>query len=279
MAPRVADDILPFVSTLAKGLDIPIVLATVVDPESMEESAREEAEEALLRAAKRLTDAGLNAEVAASIGHPAEQILKTADEQGADLIAMSTHGRSPLVRGILGSVTDKVVHASRVPILTVTPERAKAYAETDGVALSKITVPLDGSDLAESALPYVKTLAKALSLEVVLARVITGGFYSPSAHYASVSDKHMAADIEQPTIDYLKGVAEPLRAEGLEVQWKLLRGHAAHAIVELTRQTPQDLVVLTSHGRSGIARWALGSVAEELVRSSGDPVLIIPAAE
>lgn len=67
---------------------------------------------------------------------------------------MSTHGRNVIGRGILGSVTDKVAHSADVPVLTITPEKTRAYHGKEGIILSRVILPLDGSELAEQALPY-----------------------------------------------------------------------------------------------------------------------------
>ena len=227
---------------------------------------------------ERLKREGIDARSAVRFGEAAEEIVGTAEREGCDLIAMSTHGRSALGRGVLGSVMDKVIHSSGVPTLTITPERAATYWE-HGVRLSKIMVPLDGSTLAEQALPYAKELARRLSAEVVLVRAIkmSGlyyGAYMEGFRYMPEIEK----GIEDDGREYLEDVAKELREEGLTVTWKLVRGSAAGAVTQLARETPQDLVVMTTHGRSGLTRWVVGSVAEALVRSSGDPVLVIPPA-
>lgn len=179
----------------------------------------------------------------------------------------------------MGSVTDRVIHSSRLPTLTITPERAQSYWR-QGVTISRIMVPLDGSALAETALPYVEQLARELSLEVVLVRVVKiGGIYSAYIEgypYSGAAD--VEAEVEREATEYLKAVAGRLRAKGLEVRWKVHRGSPAAIIVDLARETPQDIIVLASHGRSGLSRWLIGSIAESVIRASGDPVLVIPPA-
>jgi nucleotide-binding universal stress UspA family protein len=307
-----AEGILPFVTAIVKGTEATVTLLTVIDTDSVEvarpraeaqssmapgslfvtstrpqpivdtyrtqsEEAVEEEEKTALRAlARGLADQGVEARVEASSGPVAEEILRVAQKEGSDLIAMSTHGRGALGRAILGSVTDKVIHSSKVPTLTITPERAKAYWG-DGVVLSKILVPLDGSGLAETALPYVEGLARALSLDVILARVVKlGGLYAPYSGLPYVDPGPVESEIEEEAAEYLKEVASMLEANGLSASYKLLRGATAKAITELAKETPQDIIALTTHGRSGLTRWVLGSVAEALVRASGDPVLVIP---
>ncbi len=292
---KLAEGILPYASLLAKGLDIPLQLLAVIDHDTLKETlesfpaderpspsqvcqaAEAAAQKRLQEVAAGLADDGVQASSVVADGKPAEQIVRVADQEGCDLIAMSTHARSALVRGILGSVTDKVIHSSHLPTLTITPERAERYSQ-HGMTMSSIMVPLDGSPLAETALPYAEGLARKLSLEVVLVR---------AAHLASVRTPFSAgllalesidvdAIVEAQVVDYLKNIAGMLRAKGLNVRWTLLRGAPAWAIDELAQETPQDMIALATHGRSGLNRWMLGSVSEAVIRYSGDPVLVIP---
>ena len=316
---EVAEGILPFASALARGLDIPLALLTVVDPDNvevpdvrttnaltmdvsvatgmpgprvvpatsssetvgasraqLEETARDEAETALRKVANRLTDEGVTVEAVTAFGSAADEIVRAAEREGCDLIAMSTHGRGMLGRGVLGSVTDKVIHSSSLPTLTITPERAKAYWGPD-VTLAKIMVPLDGSELAEAALPYAEDLAKALSLEVVIVRAVNvGGFYAPYTYYPTIGPEKMETEVQELAIQYIRNAAEELRTKGVDTDWKLVKGPYAEAIVELAQKTPQDIIVMATHGRSGVTRWILGSITEGVVRASGDPVLVIP---
>jgi nucleotide-binding universal stress UspA family protein len=237
----------------------------------------EEAKTRLDAVVRELSTKGVAAESVVAFGHPAETIATIAEEKGCDMVAMSTHGRDPLARGVLGSVTDKITHLAHLPTLTITPERAKQYWE-EGVTIDRIMVPLDGSPLAESILPYVEHLAQKLSLEIMLVRVLklSMGSYASVGGYLYTGYPELEAEIETDTIDYLKVMAERLEAKGLRVQWKLLKGAPAVAITDLARETPHDIIALASHGRSGMRRWVLGSVADSLIRASGDPVLVIP---
>ena len=72
------------------------------------------------------------------------------------------------------------------------------------------------------------------------------------------------------------GVVERLKGQGVRARFKVLRGSAPHALLDFAQETPNDLIVMTTHGRSGVTRWLMGSVGEAMVRASGDPVLIIP---
>ena len=133
----------------------------------------------------------------------------------------------------------------------------------------KIVVPLDGSKLAELALPYAKELAARTGSQVTLLRVLTS---SEAEDY----DKNQV---------YLKGVAKEVKLdtkkllekpEGeIKVETAVLTGNPAEAIVDYAATKKISLIVMASHGRSGIGRWTLGSVAEKVVRGGSSPVLLV----
>lgn len=332
---ELAEGILPYVSRLAKGLDIPMLLVSVIDPDAVEipermqrdqgavrlefvagigeavvgtvpsvsesvpepegqvtthphesgkpvvtqyfDAIEKNASRALENVAKELREEGLTVETTVAFGNPAEEIAEVADKNGCDLIAMSTHGRNAIGRGILGSVTDKVIHSAHLPTMTITPEKAEGYSGK-GLELSKILVPLDGSPLAESVIPFIEDMALKLNLRVILVRVIKlGGMYTAYADgYPYSGSANIEAEIEADAVEYLKTAAERLEGKGINTEWKILKGAPAVCIADLAKEMPQDIIALATHGRSGLTRWVIGSVAEALVRASGDPVLIIP---
>lgn len=295
----VASGILPYVSQFAKRANVPLVLLTAVDANAIdypvsamsavppsaggpmviyrsqfEESSRVHAQDSLHRVAARLKGDGIETKSIATIGDPAEEILRASEEEGCGLIAMSTHGRNPIGRSILGSVTDKVIHASNIPVLTVTPERAKKYQE-EGAPLTTIVVPLDGSELAQRALPYVEQLARILSMEVLLARVVRTEYPTYTHTDLGFRVPEFKEEVNREAIEYLEQVAQHLRDKGLTVRSQLLTGSAARTLLNLAHETSQNLIAMTTHGRTGLSRWMMGSVASTLVRRSGAPVLVI----
>ncbi|MDA1128886.1 MAG: universal stress protein [Chloroflexi bacterium] len=185
----------------------------------------------------------------------AEYIVSESEKQPDTLIVMSTHGRSGVGRLVMGSVTDKVLHATDKPLLIIRAEGNDAIL--DGT-MGHIIVPLDGSDLAEHILPHAVGLAKALDAKMCLVR-------------ATSDDKTDAHER-----DHLERLAERIRAEGVaEVEGVVLHGDPATAIVDLTHEYPDALVAMTTHGRSGMGRWLMGSVADRVVRYAAGPVLVL----
>ena len=228
---------------------------------------------------QRLESEGVAVETSVAFGDPAEEIVRFAKAAGCDLIALSTHGRSGIARGVLGSVTDKIVHASDVPTLTIAP---RDEAVTRPGKISRLVVPLDGSELAELALPYAERLARSLDLEVILVRAVKSPvLYAPyTAGYPYYADSAILDEQAESEVDgYLGDVAERLTANGLRVKTNRPWGPAALRITETAQNSPGSLVVMATHGRSGLTRWVLGSVTEAVVRTSGDPVMIVPSED
>jgi nucleotide-binding universal stress UspA family protein len=264
-----ADRILPYASWVANRLQIPIFLLSIVDLRvAASARGRGDVEQQLQQAVDRLHREGVQATMAITAGRPAEEILGVAESQGCDLIVLSTFTRQSSGRGTLGLVTDKVFHASQIPLLLIPPLVAAEPPILPPQTLTTLIVPLDGSAHAEAALPFAEDLAHRLSGEIILARAV------PFAG-AIVDDKAPPTG-EVEARAYLGNLTQRLQAEGLAVQSRAFDGPPVEYILELASQTPHSLVVLTTHGRSALARWFVGSVAEGIVRATSIPALVIP---
>jgi nucleotide-binding universal stress UspA family protein len=194
---------------------------------------------------------------------------------------MATHGRSGLNRFLLGSIAEKVLRATANPLLLV--KAVEPIATDDEAPLTSIVVPLDGSDLAERVLPMVEELAKKLDLEVVLMRAFAipyGAYSTGDGFYDPVNLEAFLARLRKETFDYLERKTAHLKRNGLaKVSFVAKEGLSADEIIKFARETPANLVAMSTHGRSGVKRWVLGSVTETVVRHSGDPVLVLRAAD
>ena len=231
----------------------------------------------------RIDDSRVNWSVAAAYGDPAEHILRTIATQDIDLVAMTTHGRGALGRAIFGSVADRIVRTSPIPVLLVRPVTPSPAPGM--VAVNRLLVPLDGSELAEAALPVATALAQQLGIPVQLIRAtnatltlatLTGSSPFPVAPPADIYDQ-WATDLERSATTYLDGVAKRLRDEGIAASIAVCDGSPYTEITNAVQAG--DLLVMTSHGRGGVMRWLLGSVAEKLVREAPAPILLVPAAD
>jgi nucleotide-binding universal stress UspA family protein len=146
----------------------------------------------------------------------------------------------------------------------------------------KILVPLDGSELAECVIPHLETLAKGCEINtIVFVRVVDPSVppstYPTSAEFGLLKEDRdkLVAHRKQVAEKYLKQLVEKLDYGWAELEWEVLVGRAAESIADYTQQNAVDIVLIASHGRSGISRWMLGSVADRILRSICVPVMMV----
>jgi nucleotide-binding universal stress UspA family protein len=292
---ELAEVVFSYASDLAASLGLDLVLLHVVSPDErdlvpLHRAYLERAAEVLTRQSEELQrkagiqprGEGVAARGELAVGHPAEEILACAGAHDIDLILMATHGRSGIKRWALGSVADKILRVSKIPVCLV---RAQLHEEIAHGKWPKTTmlVPLDGSELAELVVPHVEALAKQWGpelVDVVLLRVcepiVVSSDYPPTA--GLTWEKHEAHEMARPKVEceqYLAGIQKRLEGVGLGVRSVVVRGKPADEITEYCCKNPVDLVVMCTHGRSGITRWAYGSVADRVLVGSCSPIFLI----
>jgi nucleotide-binding universal stress UspA family protein len=287
---KTAEKVLPYARFLAEGLKLPVEILAVVDIVEMathisadraryldtmiEDSVRNS--EHYLRGIACTFPSGTKCTL--EKGKAEQMIVETAAADKGTLVTMATHGRSGMNRWLLGSVTEKVLRGGTNPMLLV---RATEEGKTDGGAtLKSIVVPLDGSELAEGVLPTIAELAKTLKLAVVLFRAynIPYSAYAGGEGYYAVNYEELLTAMKEETVDYLEKKTEAVKKLGIaNVSYVAKEGFAADEIISLSRKSPDNLIAMCTHGRSGVKRWMLGSVTETVVRHSADPVLVLRA--
>ncbi|MDS0221375.1 universal stress protein [Haloarcula sp. S1AR25-5A] len=195
-----------------------------------------------------------------------DEILDYADETGVNLVVMGTHGRTGVRRYLLGSVTEKVVRLSDVPVLSV-----KADAESGAVAFEDILLPTDGSSGAEAAIEPTAALASETDATVhVLSAVDTRSLG------IDVGSTVIIDELESVAEDAVATASERLHEEGVgAVKTAVAHGIPYQVILKAIDDNDVDLVVIGTHGRTGIDRYLLGSVTEKLVRTAPVPVLTV----
>ncbi|MBI4336870.1 MAG: universal stress protein [Chloroflexi bacterium] len=286
----VAEQVLPYVEPLARDLKAPVTLLHVLEPLPEEVRAAylrlslpleelinvTKAQEYLALHARRLREAGLAVEIQTITGHPAEAIVEHAQQRGFGLIAMTTHGRSGVRRWTLGSVAEHVVRASHTPVFLVRATE-KLHRVT---AMQRLVVPLDGSPLAEGILPAAQELATRLSLPVLLVRVVTfpvtiAAWPEGQSYIGELMDQ-----MQREAESYVEALTQRLQKSGLQVASHVVQGEPAGEIARVARGKPGSLVAISTHARSGLQRWILGSVTDKLIRNYGGPLVVFhPPAE
>ncbi len=200
----------------------------------------------------------------------AEGICATARELGADAIVMSTHGKSGPGRWLYGTIADQVLRQATVPVILVS---ALCDHQWTGQAPFRILVPLDGSTFAEEVIAPVSDLARTLDAELHLIGAVSN---HGETHAEGLSSLQSGTDAEIRAMhDYLDRVAARLRADGRTVHVDVEAGIAPTIIDEATRRRHIDLVAMATHGRSGVARLALGSVASQTLQRTTVPMFLV----
>jgi nucleotide-binding universal stress UspA family protein len=213
-----------------------------------------------------------------------ESLRAYSQSTEVDLVVMTTHGRGPLRRLWLGSVADQLVRQLPMPLLLVRPQEADADLRQEPV-LQHVLLPLDGSALAEQMIEPAVALGSLMGADYTLLRVITPptplGFSAEGASLGEMTQSVMD-QIDQlheasrkQAADYLDRVAERLRQQSLTVRTKVaIEEQPAVAIIHEAVAPAVDLVALETHGRRGLSRMFLGSVADKVVRGATVPVLV-----
>jgi nucleotide-binding universal stress UspA family protein len=216
-------------------------------------------------------------------GDVAPAIIREAAGR-ADLVVMTTHGRGPLGRFWLGSVADELVRELQTPLLLVRPNQQPAVLTAEP-ELKHILIPLDGSHLAEFIIKPALELGSLTGADYTLARMIRpvlpyetpGEVTAMSAAVKSVLDRveEVQAALTKEAEEYLSRVAARLRAEGNRVETRVdLDQQPAHAIIHDAEEKGISLIALETHGRKGLSRLFLGSVADKVIRGAKTPVLV-----
>jgi nucleotide-binding universal stress UspA family protein len=213
------------------------------------------------------------------VGDAGPTVADYARECGADLIVMATHGRSGFDRWSLGSVADKLVQLSRVPVIAVRPATTRLISLEALPSLDRILVTLDGSEMAEQVLPLAKALARGFDAELLLFRVAV---IPPSVYHGpdvALVWTDLWEGIVREAGHYLEQVASTLRSEGFQVRAMTARDNVAESILVAADEQDVSLIAMTTHGRTGLARVVFGSVADRVLRAGNRPVLLVRPPE
>jgi len=279
---------------LLRGSGTEVILTRVVEPVplvphhyiGLVPKLLSEAAEYLAQVADRLRKSGLQVRTVVGEGLAWEQIFEAAGREKATLVALTSHGRTGLSRWMLGSVAEKVIRGSPVPVLVLrsfetAPDGGASPTSEKELAFHKLLVPIDGGAGSLAALEPAAIVAKACGSSIVLVHVESRLEYPPGTYSAKLVDapaKPPAGSIPEDAGKRLNHAGEILAARGLDVTTLRVGGDAASRIVDLPKELEADLIVMATHGRTGLSRFILGSVTEKVLRHSRLPMLIVPPA-
>lgn len=209
-------------------------------------------------------------------GYVTEALERQAIKIGAQLVVMTTHGRTGVSRAWIGSVADSLVRNSRFPLLVIRPlEDGKNFPEA---RFEHFLVPLDGSATGEKILKPAVLLGKAMGARFTLLHVVAP-YVSVGARVSPLPAGHLQERLEKAEA-YLTGVAERLREEGIETE-HIIESHfaPARAILHTAETKGVDLIAIATHGYTGVRRALLGSVTDKVLRAAKWPLLLEHPAE
>lgn len=196
-------------------------------------------------------------------------ILTYAVEHDANLVVLGTHGRRGVRRLVLGSVAEEVVRRAPCPVVTV----GRGAVEPASMADGHMLVPVDFSEFQSRLLTHAREIALAYGMDVTLLHVVeVTGMPEPYGVEASLPDPGELAD---RTREALSEEVNSLRERGVEVSLEVRGGHAAEQTLEVAEEIDAAFITIATHGRTGMERVLMGSVAEKVIRQATCPVCTV----
>jgi len=289
-----AEAALPIALALVRRDEARLVLATAIEPppsvrggqgalvfdQRLDTEQRAAMRQYLRQVTVRLLgeDGSLPIEARFLEGPAAATIVQAANESGAELVVLTSHGRGGASRLWLGSITDALVRQLRVPILVLRADDGTAVAPARG--FRRVLVPLDGAPQSEQGIHAATALAGRDGVHYTLVRVVE--LLHPLLQTVA-SEQDVERDVATQRSEaerYLADVGARLGAQGLDVRGEVrVSRHAASAIVGVAEEIGADLLSVATHGRGRVGRLLLGSVADKLLRTAHIPVLVSHVGE
>ena len=267
---------LPYSSALALAAGARLRLVHVMPHPPVPVQARKELDVAVRmeQLAKDLRAQGVQATARTIADHPpAIAVLDAAADPPADLIVMSTHGHSGIGRWIYGSVADQILSEAEMPVLLI-PAASHHTWPTDRPP--KILVPLDGSTHAETALGPARALTQALGADLLLLRVEEEGLEAAWQILPMSATLRQTAPLDLTEArQYVERIADTLGPAAKTVDTLVDTGDPTAIIPAIARQEAIDMIIMATHGRTGLARLTMGSVATTTLQRAHIPVLMI----
>jgi nucleotide-binding universal stress UspA family protein len=281
---ELAETVIPYVRDIAGQLDAEVYLLNACPAEHqvylhMNQTYIKSTADKLRQGIIELWNPGQEPKVQGEvvIGDAEKVILDYVKQKDINLVAMTTHGTSGIRPWSMGNIADKVIREVGVPTLLIRvkdghgPERKRL--------IQRILLPLDSSDASRVAVPYAVYLAKRLEAVITLfsmAQTIYAQNLDGMGAGLGVNWDSIDTSTEKYTDTYLRGIEEEMKEAGVTVNRTSYLGlDAAYEILEMEKRTQADLVIMATRGRSPVARWAFGSVAEKVLREGTRPLLLV----
>jgi len=278
---KFAEQTFPFVVELASVFNSEVIYAGICAIEEKDQSQTcnlyQSTQANLLR-----SKIGPNASVKSVVleGKASEEILKYAKANSVNLLVMTSHGQSGIKPWSVGSTVDKVIHTVEAPLLLIRAVEKASESSRTGL-FNRIVLPLDGSDAGGVAIPYVAELYKKFKSEIILFQVVATGKHVHTVgglNYVNFRDLDLDASKVRAK-EYLSNISKKLEEANVPSKIEVKLGEADREIVKFAKDSKASLIALTTHGHTGIERWAYGSVTYKVIHASYKSMLLIPPAK
>jgi len=201
----------------------------------------------------------------------ADLILQYASERDIDLIVMGTHGRRGLGYMFLGNIAQEVVRFAQCPVYTVRESEKPLSPDNKNVVLS----PVDFSEYSKAAISMAREAADLYSAKLELLHVVKNTLYSPYNIFEEKTNLRLPQDMAERYEKEMKQLFYASPGPGVLVKFKVVTGHVVSEILEYARSNNIDLIVIATHGITGLKHFVLGGIAEKVIRRAPCPVLTV----
>ncbi len=279
---------LPFATLLAERQGARLTLMSVVEvttefdawidtaPFSLEEEMSKWLEERQQYLSELAAEIALETHTNVRVGRPADEIREVAEAAEERVIVMASHGRGGIQQFVLGSVALQVVHHGHSPVVTVHMQDGNGTALA---TLERVLFPLDGSEFSEQIIDKALAIVGEPRPSLHLTRVLETPGWTTQSFNDGLVGQYLEAAREESEGD-LQAHATRLQEQGYEVDWSIREGNPGDQILEAAKGCNANLIAMATHGRGGLGRLLLGSVAQRVLNRANAPLLLIrPNAE
>ena len=281
---KFAEAALPLALTLSRKTGASLHVVTVIEPvpafayEEWASAAEEWTKEYLAKLGENVS-AHAGGAVTSSVlsGHVVDALQKEAGAKQVDLVVMASHGRGTISRLWLGSVADRFVRQADRPVLLVRPDESNLPGLDHDASYDNLLVPLDGSDLSESALTHATDFGELFGSAYHLTRIVAYpiDLASPYLPHTAQMNQKVLEEAKDRAAEYLEKHAERMRRRGLRVTTSVtVDGQAGHGILLEAEAVGSDAIAMATHGRQGLSRALIGSTADKVLRGTHLPLLL-----
>jgi len=271
---KTAESVLPYIKYLASQFDSKIeVLGVGIG--NRNRRVNRLLNEYIENTASNLSAEKFESAAVVIYGSATERILSYSKQNDIDLIIMATHGRSGVKRWWMGSVAQKVISQSITPVLLIPSTKQKAAQMKKVISIDQILIPLDGSNTGQAALDYIEFIARETKAVVRLIQVISTSGSMETNLVVHANWNGFFEAMKGAASDYLESLVEELQGHGISANYDILIGNPAAEIIAYARKNKVDLIAMSTHGRTGLARWVLGSVTDKVLHGARMPMWLV----